>query len=416
MEAYQEVIQNYQTSVFHTSHQKQLYLLESGEQKFEISEALYQLIQLLQKETSLEAVATSYSQIRGQLYQADDIDKFIRLRLMPLTQKPTSKKELRRMQRGKTPFLIHKDFLNAHKIAPITRLCAHLFRWEIALALVSISVLLQLFFVYLEPIQVQRNLLQLGVHSGLLMFFILSFSTVFHELGHSSACTHYGVHHGNIGIGLYLYFPVLYADVTEVWKLERGKRVIVDLSGIYFEFLYIILLLSIYAFTGWVEFKYCVYLSYISIFFNLNPFFKFDGYWLISDLLGVPNLRKRTFEMLSFLWAKLSFRSTVKTPFLFQMKFREKVFMGVYTVLTNIVLVYFMFRIPSMLYVLIGQYPNFLFKVIDSIVQNDWSNGHLYSQFIFQTILLITFSLIIFRLLKGPLLKLIQWYFPKKAH
>lgn len=53
---------------------------------------------------------------------------------------------------------------------------------------------------------------------GLLAFVLLS--SFFHELGHASACKYFEVKHGGIGFGLYLNFPVLYTDVTEVWKLN----------------------------------------------------------------------------------------------------------------------------------------------------------------------------------------------------
>ena len=60
---------------------------------------------------------------------------------------------------------------------------------------------------------------------GLLVFMVVS--SLFHELGHASACKHFGIRHGGIGFGLSLNFPVLYTDVTEVWRLRRADRCIV---------------------------------------------------------------------------------------------------------------------------------------------------------------------------------------------
>ena len=65
---------------------------------------------------------------------------------------------------------------------------------------------------------------------GLLVFMVVS--SLFHELGHASACKHFGIRHGGIGFGLYLNFPVLYTDVTEVWRLRRADRCIVNLGGV----------------------------------------------------------------------------------------------------------------------------------------------------------------------------------------
>ena len=79
-----------------------------------------------------------------------------------------------------------------------------------------------------------------------LFTFILG-SSFFHELGHASACKYFGIQHGGIGFGLYLNFPVLYTDVTEVWKLKRGQRCVVNLAGVYFQSYWLILLLGVFS-------------------------------------------------------------------------------------------------------------------------------------------------------------------------
>ena len=60
---------------------------------------------------------------------------------------------------------------------------------------------------------------------GLFIFMISS--SFFHELGHAAACKYFGIRHGGIGFGLYLNFPVLYTDVTEVWKLYNQLEPII---------------------------------------------------------------------------------------------------------------------------------------------------------------------------------------------
>lgn len=83
---------------------------------------------------------------------------------------------------------------------------------------------------------------------GLLVFMLAS--SFFHELGHASACKYFGVRHGGIGFGLYLNFPVLYTDVTEVWKLNRAQRCVVNLAGVYFQSYWLIALLTAFLLTG----------------------------------------------------------------------------------------------------------------------------------------------------------------------
>ena len=75
-------------------------------------------------------------------------------------------------------------------------------------------------------------------------------SSFFHELGHASACKYFGVRHGGVGFGLYLTFPVLYTDVTEIWKLNRRQRCVVNWAGVYFQSYGLILLLVAFFVTG----------------------------------------------------------------------------------------------------------------------------------------------------------------------
>ncbi len=70
----------------------------------------------------------------------------------------------------------------------------------------------------------------------LIFFFIISLITgIFHEFGHVTATEYYGAKQGGIGFGFYLLSPVYFADVTDIWKLKPKQRIIVNVSGVYFE-------------------------------------------------------------------------------------------------------------------------------------------------------------------------------------
>lgn len=76
-----------------------------------------------------------------------------------------------------------------------------------------------LFFITADSLLEFSNGVNVYTVMGLVAFTIIS--SFIHELGHASACKHFGLKHGGIGFGLYLNFPVLYTDVTEIWKLNR---------------------------------------------------------------------------------------------------------------------------------------------------------------------------------------------------
>jgi putative peptide zinc metalloprotease protein len=118
-------------------------------------------------------------------------------------------------------------------------------------------------------------------------------SMVFHEMGHASACRYGGATPGEIGGGLYLMWPALYTNVTDAYRLGRAGRVRTDLGGIYFNAVFSVVLGAIYAITGYPPLILAVVTTTILMLEQLLPFVRFDGYWIVSDLAGVPDLFPR---------------------------------------------------------------------------------------------------------------------------
>ncbi len=148
-------------------------------------------------------------------------------------------------------------------------------------------------------------------------YLLILFSVLFHEFGHLSACTYFDCPHGEIRLGLYLVFPVFYANVSPAWRLERKARVVVDLAGMYFQLLMTIPVSLLFHLTGEPLWLLLFLELDAMILFSLNPFLRFDGYWLCSDLLGVPNLRSRSQLLMKTLWHRLLGRSSMReTPLL----------------------------------------------------------------------------------------------------
>jgi putative peptide zinc metalloprotease protein len=126
-----------------------------------------------------------------------------------------------------------------------------------------------------------------------LFFILFGFWTFIHEFGHATACKKFGVSPGGIGFGFYLFTPVLYSDVSRAWRLPVQQRIIVNIGGIYFEMIGASLLLVIFFMTQDPLFLAVPCLIFIDSLYNLNPLVKYDGYWILSDLINIPNLHKR---------------------------------------------------------------------------------------------------------------------------
>lgn len=129
------------------------------------------------------------------------------------------------------------------------------------------------------------------LQESLVYFFItMALSVTFHEIGHATSASYFGAKHGGIGGGFYLFTPVYFADVTDVWRLSPMKRVVVNLSGIYFEIIFCSIVSIIAFFTSNYTLLMISLIVCIKTLFNLNPFLRSDGYWILSDITNNPNL------------------------------------------------------------------------------------------------------------------------------
>ena len=101
---------------------------------------------------------------------------------------------------------------------------------------------------------------------------ILLFTLILHEIGHATACYTYGAKNGSIGFGFYLLTPVMFADVTDAWKLTKKERVLIDIAGLYMEGLLMTLLLLIFLITKIEFFLYSSIIIVFNTFININTF------------------------------------------------------------------------------------------------------------------------------------------------
>lgn len=115
-------------------------------------------------------------------------------------------------------------------------------------------------------------------------------AVLFHEIGHSAACRFGGGRPGRTGVALFLVFPAFYTDVTDAYRLSRRARLRVDLGGVYFNALFIGLLIAGYALTGWHVFLLTAVLAHLELLQQLLPIVRLDGYFILCDLVGVPDL------------------------------------------------------------------------------------------------------------------------------
>ena len=115
-------------------------------------------------------------------------------------------------------------------------------------------------------------------------------SMLVHEFGHAAACRYSGGRPSAVGAGIYLVWPVLYSDVTESYRFDRRSRLRIDLGGIYFNAIIAVATMAAYALTGYEPLILFAVSQQLMMFNQFMPWVRLDGYYVVSDLIGVSNL------------------------------------------------------------------------------------------------------------------------------
>ncbi|MBN2064208.1 MAG: HlyD family efflux transporter periplasmic adaptor subunit [Sedimentisphaerales bacterium] len=130
------------------------------------------------------------------------------------------------------------------------------------------------------------------------MWFMLIALKVIHEFGHAFACKKFGGQVTEMGLFLIVLTPCAYVDVTSSWGFNRKlHRLIVGLGGMYFESIIAFAALLTWSLTDGLiaqQMAHNVFFlaSLATVLMNINPLMRFDGYYLLSDMLEIPNLRQ----------------------------------------------------------------------------------------------------------------------------
>jgi putative peptide zinc metalloprotease protein len=127
---------------------------------------------------------------------------------------------------------------------------------------------------------------------------------ILHEFGHGLSCKKFGGECHEMGLMLLVFTPCLYCNVSDSWMLRnKWQRVFIGAAGMYVE----LILASIATFLWWFStpgmFNFlCLSVMFIcsvsTVVFNGNPLLRFDGYYILMDILEIPNLRQKSTEVL----------------------------------------------------------------------------------------------------------------------
>lgn len=325
---------------FSSASDETRYLIGCRGQYYEAGAVVANLIVAL-KEYSTEGEAIeAFLRNNNSRYTAEQIRDAIRKYVTPMLESKDGGKQ----------FLYQREILSSQMIDRFSDFLRPLFNRYIMIGVIVVALMLDaVFFLKTKDLLTFSNKVNAYTIIGLLLFMLAS--SFFHELGHASACKRFGIKHGGIGFGLYLNFPVLYTDVTEVWKLDRAKRCVVNIAGVYFQLMCIVPIVICFMLTGNDILRYMIIIMNFGFVMTLNPFFKFDGYWMASDILGVPNLREKSKELIRYYISMLKSRKVIEIPDMLRMTKKAKWGFAAYAIVVNMFMAYyFLCVLPLFLY------------------------------------------------------------------
>lgn len=185
-----------------------------------------------------------------------------------------------------------------------------------------------------------------------LMWITLIGLKFFHEFGHAYACKHYGGHVPEMGAYVILFTPCAYMDATASWGFtKKYQRLLVCVAGMYFESFVAIVAVFVWSTTqpGLLHsaaYNIIFLATVVTVLFNINPLMRYDGYYIMSDITEIPNLRAKSkqyvFALLKRLLLKVPVRNVPKTA-------RTKFILAGYGIAASIYRLALMMAISAML-------------------------------------------------------------------
>ena len=250
-----------------------------------VSRVLYVLVGSLDGKRDLDDLAHHVSTRTGRLVAPEDIAYLVDHKLRPLgivdgeARAPSM-----------SPLALRRGVVPDRAVLTACRL----FRWLFTPVVVA-GALGALFAVEAWLILTPPTMTDVGKVLGdggllLLVAWLTVAGGAFHELGHATACHVGGARPGRIGIGIYLVWPVFFSDLNDSYRLGRAGRLRADLGGVYFNGVFIVGLAGAYAITASPVLPLVIVLHNALVVRQFIPFLRLDGYYIVTDLTGVPNL------------------------------------------------------------------------------------------------------------------------------
>ncbi len=280
-----------------SAYEQPTYLVRRDDgQVIHLSHLLYQVAVLIDGQRDLTAIAEALSMQIDRHVVADNVDHLVEKKLRPsgLIAGAGDHDETKALSRS-LPLLAlryRKRVIPARIHRGITTALRPTFWPPVVLLVVGGLIAVNIWLLGAQRTALSRAVRQLPFHPNLflLVTVLVIFSGFFHELGHATATKYGGGSPGVMGVGIYLAWPAFYTDLTDSYRLNRAGRLRSDLGGVYFNAVLIVAAGAAYLATGFGPLAVFIVVSQAMAMYQFLPFVRLDGYYIMSDLVGVPNL------------------------------------------------------------------------------------------------------------------------------
>ena len=264
-------------------------------QTIQLTSLLYRVLEAIDGRRDLDGIAAAVSARIGKQASRDDVRFLVDEKLRPLG--------LLRQPDGSEPE-VHKAnpllalrwrvvLSDERTTRRITAPFAALFAAPVVVAVVAAFGAAVGWLLFSEGIGSATRQMLYSPGLVVLMFALAAASAGFHEFGHAAALRYSGGRPGVMGAGLYLVWPAFYTDVTDSYRLARSGRLRTDLGGLYFNMVFALAAFGGWALTGLDALLVVIPLLLFQMVQQLLPFVRLDGYHILADLTGVPDLFAR---------------------------------------------------------------------------------------------------------------------------
>lgn len=275
-----------------SGYQERQWLVQRDGQFIQISELLYCVAEQINGERTLDEIAARVTEATEWAITAEQVRYIIQTKLIPIgLVAPAEGSYVPGARQAPSPLAVNvrTRVLGPGAIQPISKALQFLFAPLVLIPLLAIIVVAHAWLYFMHGVagSVREAIDTPGLF--LVALAMLLVSGVFHEFGHAAALRYGGGHVRGMGVGIYLIYPMFYTDTTDSYRLGRWARVRTGLGGIYFNLIFVVAIIALYLITGHEYLLLVVPLIDLEIIRQFMPFVRLDGYWVLSDLTGIPD-------------------------------------------------------------------------------------------------------------------------------